>query len=140
MLSFGRIFMERLVRYLYALQWPVDSNNGIAEVGHLTMVELMADFNAATGTLPPVPWKKGWQLIDEEQGAALVHRTVHQHSLVMYYAVQILAKNDVIFKMPATVQSPVLVLMGAKGNVSEDFWEGQIFAIEQKSLHVATST
>merc|ERR1711865_754601 len=94
---------------MYSLRWPTDATGKIVTMGNLTMVELFADYLSATGAMPPVPWAKGWATEQEFAGAKLVNRTLHQHALLMNTAVNIPVKNGILYKMPATTQSPVLV-------------------------------
>ena len=116
LLCYGRIFMERLLCYMYHLQWPVDEQGSIQRVGQVSFTELFVDFVLSTSTMVPVPFAKGWATEDQEKKAKLVHRTLHQHSLVVHYAINILAKHGAMYKVPGTVQTPVMVVLGAKLN------------------------
>ncbi len=48
---------------------------------NVSFVELFVDFLVATGTMPAVPFKKGWTTEDANVETKLVHRNLHQHAL-----------------------------------------------------------
>jgi hypothetical protein len=115
-LAYGRVFLLRVLRYLYSLEWPVGDDLKIANVSHVSMVELTLDFIGATATMIPMPWKKSFELEDRVSGVRLVDRNLHQHTLVLFHAIEILVRIGAVYSLPSTIHTPILVPYGLRLN------------------------